>query len=114
MKFFVDTADVAEIKALAATGLVDGVTTHPPLVAKSGQRIADVIAEIDRNDPALKTEVLVASVRSPRHVITAARLGAHVATVPPNVLRRLFVHPPTEKGLAVFLADWARSGQSIA
>ncbi len=218
MKFFVDTADVAEIKPLAATGLVDGVTTNPSLVARSGRRIAEVIAgicrlvpgpvsaevaatdtegmlregrllaaiapnvtvklplteagltacralslqgvmtnvtlcfsagqallaakagasfispfvgrlddigadgmgliaeilEIYRHYPALKTEVLVASVRSPRHVIAAARLGAHVATVPPGVLRQLFVHPLTEKGLAAFLADWAKSGQSIA
>ncbi|MDA8050105.1 MAG: fructose-6-phosphate aldolase [Rhodospirillales bacterium] len=217
MKFFVDTADTAEIKALAATGLLDGVTTNPSLVAKSGRGMADVIAEICRlvpgpvsaevaatdtegmlrearllaaiapnvtvkvpmteaglaacralslqgvmtnvtlcfsagqallaakagasfvspfvgrlddigadgmgliaeileiyrNYPALKTEVLVASVRHPGHVITAARLGAHVATVPPGVLRQLFVHPLTEKGLAVFLADWAKGGQSI-
>jgi transaldolase len=217
MKFFVDTADTAEIKALAATGLLDGVTTNPSLVAKSGRRMQDVIAEICRlvpgpvsaevaatdtagmlreakvlaaiapnvtvkvpltepglaacralseqgvmtnvtlcfsagqallaakagasfispfvgrlddigadgmgliaeileiyrNYPALKTEVLVASVRHPGHVITAARLGAHVATLPPSVLRQLFVHPLTEKGLAAFLADWAKSGQTI-
>ena len=46
MKFFVDTADVAEIKDLAATGLLDGVTTNPSLIAKSGRKILDVIAEI--------------------------------------------------------------------
>ncbi|MCU0889620.1 MAG: fructose-6-phosphate aldolase [Rubritepida sp.] len=217
MKFFVDTADVAEIRALAALGMVDGVTTNPSLVAKSGRRIAEVIAEICaavpgpvsaevtatdfdgmmkegrylraiagnvavkvpltmeglrackaladegtmvnvtlcfsaaqallaakagaafispfvgrlddvgqdgmgliaeivtiyRNYPALKTEVLVASVRHPIHVVAAAKLGAHVATVPPAVLRALFSHPLTDKGLAAFLADWAKTGQSI-
>ena len=46
MKFFVDTADTAEIKALAATGLLDGVTTNPSLVAKSGRDFLEVIAEI--------------------------------------------------------------------
>ncbi|MCU0945584.1 MAG: fructose-6-phosphate aldolase [Rubritepida sp.] len=217
MKFFVDTADVAEIRALAALGMVDGVTTNPSLIAKSGRRIAEVIAEICaavpgpvsaevtatdfdgmmkegrylraiagnvavkvpltmeglrackaladegtmvnvtlcfsaaqallaakagaafispfvgrlddvgqdgmgliaeivtiyRNYPALKTEVLVASVRHPIHVVAAAKLGAHVATVPPAVLRALFSHPLTDKGLAAFLADWAKTGQSI-
>lgn len=217
MKFFVDTADTAEIGVLAASGLLDGVTTNPTLVAKSGRPMREVIAEICRlvpgpvsaevaatdtqgmlrearvlaaiapnvtvklplteaglaacralsmqgvktnvtlcfsagqallaakagasfvspfvgrlddigadgmeliaeileifgNYPALTTEVLVASVRHPGHVITAAKLGAHIATMPPAVLRQLFVHPLTEKGLAAFLADWAKSGQTI-
>jgi transaldolase len=217
MKFFVDTADVAEIKLLAASGLLDGVTTNPSLVAKSGRRMHDVIAEICaivpgpvsaevaatdfdgmmaearvlraiagnvtikvpltpdglracraltgqgtmvnvtlcfspaqallaakagasfvspfvgrlddigedgmgliadiltifRHYPALTTEVLVASVRSPAHVVAAAKLGAHVATIPPAVLRQLFAHPLTDKGLAAFLADWAKAGLSI-
>ena len=217
MKFFVDTADVTEIKLLAESGLLDGVTTNPSLVAKSGRKMRDVIAEICalvpgpvsaevaateyegmlaearvlreiarnvtikvpltpdglracrkltgdgamvnvtlcfssaqallaakagatfvspfvgrlddigesgmaliadimtifRQYPYLKTEVLVASVRSPMHVVEAARLGAHVATVPPAVLRQLFAHPLTDKGLAAFLADWAKTGQRI-
>ena len=61
-----------------------------------------------------KTEVLVASVRSPMHVVEAAKMGAHVATLPPAVLRSLFNHPLTDKGLAAFLADWAKTGQQIA
>jgi len=217
MKFFIDSADLGEIRELAATGLVDGVTTNPSLVAKSGRKFFDVLQEICaivagpvsaevtatdhatmlaegrrlarlaknvavkvpltidglktcralagegtmvnvtlcfssgqailaakagasfispfigrlddiaqpgmelirdivaiyRQYPAFKTEVLVASVRNPLHVIEAARLGAHVATLPPAVLRQLFVHPLTEKGLAQFLADWAKTGQSI-
>jgi transaldolase len=217
MKFFVDTADTAEIKSLAASGLLDGVTTNPSLIAKSGRKILDVVAEICalvegpvsaevaatdydgmmreaavlkkiaanvtvklpltpdglrackaltsegvktnvtlcfsaaqallaakagatfvspfvgrlddigqdgmaliadivqifRNYDALKTEVLVASIRHPIHVIESAKLGAHVATLPPNVLRMLYGHPLTDKGLAAFLADWAKTGQSI-
>jgi transaldolase len=46
-------------------------------------------------------------------VIQAAKLGAHVATLPPNVLRALFSHPLTDKGLDAFLADWKKTGQSI-
>jgi transaldolase len=218
MKFFVDTADLAEIKALAESGLVDGVTTNPSLIAKTGGQMRDVIgaickvvpgpvsAEVTardfdgmmseahvlreiarnvtikvpltpdglracrkladdgtmvnvtlcfspaqailaakagasfvspfigrlddigehgmglirdimtifRNYPYFKTEVLVASVRNPMHVVEAAKLGAHVATVPPKVLRQLFDHPLTDKGLAAFLADWAKTGQRIA
>jgi len=218
MKFFVDTADTAEIKSLAASGLLDGVTTNPSLIAKSGRKILDVVAEICalvegpvsaevaatdydgmmreasvlrkiatnvtvklpltpdglrackaltgegvktnvtlcfsaaqallaakagatfvspfvgrlddigqdgmeliadivtifNNYEALKTEVLVASIRHPIHVVQSAKLGAHVATLPPNVLRMLYGHPLTDKGLAAFLADWAKTGQTIA
>ncbi|MGZ0245537.1 MAG: fructose-6-phosphate aldolase [Alphaproteobacteria bacterium] len=217
MKFFVDTADVAEIKDLASTGLVDGVTTNPSIIAKSGLNFFDVIAEICdivdgpvsaevaatdhetmlkegrklaqiasnvavkvpltpdglktckvlsdagtqvnvtlcfsagqailaakagatfvspfvgrlddisrdgmglideicsiyANYETFETEVLVASVRGPNHVIEAAQIGADVVTVPPSVLRQLFKHPLTDSGLEAFLTDWAGSGQSI-
>jgi transaldolase len=217
MKFFVDTADVDEIRDLAATGLVDGVTTNPSLVAKSGRRFRDAVqeictivdgpvsAEVTATDyetmleegralarladnvavkvpltrdglkacralsqagtmvnvtlcfsaaqailaakagasfispfvgrlddvgsdgmaliteiveiysryPDFETEVLVASVRHPMHVVAAAKLGADVATLPPGVLRQMFNHPLTDKGLAAFLADWKTTGQSI-
>jgi transaldolase len=217
MKFFIDTADIAEIRDLAATGLVDGVTTNPTLVAKIGRNFIDVVREICavvagpvsaevaatdyatmlaegrklaklarnvtvkvpltpdglkacralssegtmvnvtlcfsaaqallaakagatfispfvgrlddvgsdgmslirdivqiyRNYAGLKTEVLVASIRHPMHVVEAAKMGAHVGTLPPSVLRQMFQHPLTDKGLAAFLADWTKSGQSI-
>jgi transaldolase len=71
------------------------------------------IVQIYRNYPELKTAVLVASIRSPVHVVEAAKLGAHVGTLPPAVLRQMFAHPLTDKGLAGFLADWAKTGQSI-
>jgi transaldolase len=76
------------------------------------QLIAEIV-EIYAAQPNLKTEVLVASVRGPGHVIEAARLGAEVATLPPGVLRQMFNHPLTDKGLAAFLADWGKTGQSI-
>jgi len=217
MKFFVDTADVAEIRDLAATGLLDGVTTNPSLIAKSGRDFFDVVAEICAlvdgpvsaevaateaeamvaegrvlakiadnvavkvpltwdglkacrslsqdgtqvnvtlcfsanqallaakagasfispfvgrlddighdgmqliaeileiygNYDTISTEVLVASVRSPMHVLQAARLGADVCTIPPDVIRQLAKHVLTDKGLDVFLADWRKTGQSI-
>ena len=217
MKFFVDTADVAEIRDLAASGLLDGVTTNPSLVAKTGRDFFEVVGEIcglvdgpvSAEVTALKTEemiaegkvlaalaenvcvkvpltmdglkacralssdgimvnvtlcfsanqallaakagatfispfvgrlddigqegmqvvedivtiydnydelttqVLVASVRSATHILEAARIGAHVATMPPNVIRQLVSHPLTDKGLAAFLADWQKTGQSI-
>jgi len=71
------------------------------------------IMQIYRQYPHLKTEVLVASVRHPQHVVQAAKLGAHVSTVPPNVLRQLFKHALTDAGLKAFLDDWAKTGQSI-
>lgn len=217
MKFFIDTADIGEIRELAQTGMVDGVTTNPTLVAKTGKpfktliydicqivngpvsaevaaddyatmlaearelhRIAHNVAvklpltpdglkacrllsaegittnvtlcfsagqailaakagatyvspfvgrldDIDHSGIGLvaeimsiytrydsfRTEVLVASVRNAAHVIEAAKLGAHVATVPPTILRELYEHHLTKKGLDQFAADWKKTGQTI-
>jgi transaldolase len=216
MRFFVDTADVTEIKELATTGLLDGVTTNPSLVAKAGRDFKEIVAEIcalvpgpvsaevaatdydgmmkearvlskiaknvaikvpltmdglkackaltsdgtmvnvtlcfsanqallaakagatfvspfvGRHDDngfdgmdlirdirliydnyAFATEILVASVRHGIHVLEAAKIGADVMTAPPAVIRGLFKHVLTEKGIEGFLADWAKTGQSI-
>lgn len=216
MKFFVDTADTAEIASLAETGLLDGVTTNPSLIHKSGRQFLEVIAEIAAlvkgpvsaevvavgttemlreaevlrklgdniciklpltmegltvcrkladegvmvnvtlcfsaaqallaakagaafispfvgrlddigqdgmlliedirtiyDNYAFDTEILVASVRHPVHVLQAAKLGADVATMPPGVIRALANHPLTNSGLAAFLDDWGKTGQSI-
>lgn len=217
MKFFIDTADIAEIRELAATGLVDGVTTNPSLVAKSGRDFMEVLAEIcdtvdgpvsaevtatdapsmikegeklaavadnvaikvpltldglkacrhfsDKgtlvnvtlcfsaaqailaakagaafvspfvgrlddigqdglqliedivtiydNYPQFNTEVLVASIRNPMHIVDSAKMGAHVSTIPPSVMKQLVKHPLTDKGLEAFLNDWAKTGQKI-
>jgi transaldolase len=75
--------------------------------------IADIVEIFGHYRDRLKTEVLVASVRSPTHVIEAARLGADVVTTPPDVLKKLIEHPLTDKGLAAFLKDWEATGQKI-
>ena len=216
MKFFLDTANVDEIAELAPTGLVDGITTNPSLIAASGRNMIEVIKEITglvdgpvsaevtatdyetmvaegqrlqsiaknvtvkvpltfdglkacktladegtsvnvtlcfsapqallaakagaafispfagRLDDIggvgmelisdiieiysnydFKTEVLVASVRGPLHVLQAAMMGADVATVPTSVIKALYNHPLTDKGLEAFIADWKKTGQSI-
>jgi len=74
--------------------------------------IADIV-EIFSAYPDFTTEVLVASVRNIGHVVESAKIGAHVATIPPAVLRAMFKHPLTDKGLDAFLRDWAKTGQSI-
>ncbi|HPF71306.1 MAG TPA: transaldolase family protein, partial [Candidatus Krumholzibacteria bacterium] len=70
------------------------------------QLIADVVEVYDNYD--LETEIIVASVRHPMHVTDAAMLGAHIATIPPEVIPKLLAHPLTDKGLAAFMADWKR------
>jgi transaldolase len=82
-------------------------------ISRDGMGLIGEICMIYNNYEAFETEVLVASIRSPNHVIEAAQIGADVATVPPSVLRQLFKHPLTDSGLEAFLADWAGSGQSI-
>jgi transaldolase len=217
MKFFVDTADVKEIAALAETGLVDGVTTNPSLILKAARPMKEVIAEICAlvrgpvsaevaatqaddmiregralakiaanvavkvpltldglkacrvlsgegtmvnvtlcfsanqallaakagatfispfigrlddtgidgmeliqeiraiydNYESIETEILAASIRTANHVKFSALAGADIATIPPAVLGALIHHPLTDKGLAQFVSDWAKTGQSI-
>jgi transaldolase len=81
------------------------------------QRGLDVIADIMavfRAYPSIRTECLVASVRHPEHVREAAKMGAHVATVPPKILDAMVSHPLTDKGLAAFLADWEKAKRAAA
>ena len=217
MKFFIDTADLNEIKDLAATGMVDGVTTNPSLAAKQGMNFKELIGEVCKvvsgpvsaevtamdyetmmkeaevlrkiarnvtikvpltqdglkvcralssegtmvnvtlcftcgqailaakagatfvspfvgrlddlgvngmqliddirmvydNYDNFKTQILVAFVRSPEHIINAGKIGADVITAPPKVIRQLYHHPLTDAGLKTFAEDWAKTGQSI-
>lgn len=73
--------------------------------------ISDIRLIYDNYDFA--TEILVASVRHPIHILESAKLGADVMTAPPAVIRQLVKHPLTDKGIEGFLADWAKTGQSI-
>ncbi|MDT8761092.1 fructose-6-phosphate aldolase [Sphingomonas psychrotolerans] len=75
------------------------------------QLISDIRLIYDNYD--FQTEILVASVRHPVHVLEAARIGADVMTAPPAVIRQLVKHPLTDKGIEGFLADWAKTGQKI-
>ncbi|HKI52121.1 MAG TPA: fructose-6-phosphate aldolase [Geothermobacteraceae bacterium] len=212
MKFFIDTAEVAEIRAAADLGLVDGVTTNPSLIAKSGRDFREVLTEIcaivdgpisaevialdtegmltegrdlakihnnivikvPMTEAGLKatrvfseegiktnvtlafsplqallaakagasyvspfvgrlddighdgmegvdqirtifdnygyaTEIIVASVRSPLHVLNAALIGADIATIPFSVMQQLAKHPLTDVGIEKFLADWEKT-----
>ena len=82
-------------------------------IALDGMDLISDICEIYSNYPMIKTEVLVASVRSSKHVTEAGRLGADIVTIPGQTLRQLYNHPLTDKGLDAFLKDWKKSGQSI-
>ena len=214
MKFFIDTANINEIKEAASYGLLDGVTTNPSLVAKEGKNFRELLDEIIKivdgpisaevvstdyegimkeahelakihknivvkvplikegikavkslteegiktnvtlcfspsqallaakagatyispfvgrlddishdgmelvqqivqiyNNYNFKTQVLVASIRHPLHLVEAALMGAHVATMPFDVINKLFKHPLTDLGLEKFLSDWKKSNQ---
>ena len=216
MELFIDTAEIDEIKSLNITGLIDGVTTNPSLIAKSGRNIIETIEEIcnEMSGPVsaevtatdfetmikegrklsaiaqnvaikvpltfdglrackvfsedgimvnvtlcfnsaqailaakagasfispfigrlddigsdginliseiteiydihgFETKVLAASIRSVQDIIDSAKFGADVATIPPKFLKAMYNHPLTDKGLADFLADWKKTGQSI-
>jgi len=209
MKFFIDTAEVKDIKWAADLGIIDGVTTNPTLIARSGRKFEEVIKEIteivdgpisaeavtlkaeeiieearklssihknivvkipfipegvkavnrlskegiktnvtlvfssnqaliaakagatyvspfigridDAGQPGMelieeiakifknygyKTQIIVASIRHPRHVVEAAKIGADVATIPPQILKKMLGHPLTDKGVKQFLEDW--------
>lgn len=77
-------------------------------VGQVGMDLIEQIATIFSNYP-FKTEILVASIRNPIHVVEAAQIGADVATMPFSVLQQLFKHPLTDVGLAKFLSDWEKS-----
>src|SRR5207245_951490 len=106
MKFFLDTASLKDISWATQAGLIDGITTNPSLLSTQAGDLAprDVLTEICR----LATEILAASMRHPRHVVEAAMIGADVATLPPDVLKKLLLHPLTDRGLEQFLADWSK------
>jgi len=88
-----------------------GATYVSPFIGRLddvGQEGMDVIREARQmfDNYAIATQILAASIRHPRHVVEAAMIGADVATMPPEVLRKLLQHPLTDRGLEQFLADW--------
>lgn len=76
-------------------------------IGHNGMAIVKSIVSIFRNYQ-LKTQVLVASIRHPDHVVQAAEIGADVVTLPPDILGKMMKHPLTEKGLDAFLSDWKK------
>jgi transaldolase len=90
-----------------------GATYVSPFIGRiddGGQEGMAVIREIIQifKNYQFETQVLVASIRHPLHVIEAGKVGAHIVTLPPDVLRKMMTHPLTEKGLSAFLNDWEK------
>ncbi len=96
MKFFIDTANINEIKEAASIGILDGVTTNPTLLSREEGKPTDIIRQIcEIIDGPISAEVI-------------ALIGAHVATIPFNVIEQLSKHPLTDMGIKNFLADWEK------
>lgn len=90
-----------------------GATYVSPFIGRLddvGQDGMDVIREARQifDNYAIATHILAASMRHPRHVVEAAMIGADVATLPPEVLRKMLLHPLTDRGLDQFLSDWSK------
>ena len=98
---------VAAVYAAAGAG-------RPGTSGHDGLALSGEIRQIyDNSAGSLNTDSLVAAIRHPMHVVEAAKIGAEVVTVPPKILRQLVQHTLTDKGLAAFLADWRKTGQTI-
>ena len=118
MRIFLDTADLEELRKVAAWGVVDGVTTNPTLIAKEGRAAAEQIREIGglvagamlaegREIACLHPNVVVKCPLPPDGIQAAAALaGADIATMPFKVLDMMFNHPLTDLGLEQFLKDY--------
>jgi transaldolase len=106
------TANQALLAAKAGAAFISPFVGRLDDIGHDGMELIQDIKTI-YDHYAFNTEILVASVRSPVHVLLAAKIGAHVATMPPAVIRALANHPLTDKGLEMFNADWAKTGQSI-
>ena len=106
------TANQALLAAKAGASFISPFVGRLDDVSTEGmQLISDIRLIYDNYDFA--TEILVASVRHPIHVFEAAKIGADVMTAPPAVIRQLFKHPLTDRGLEAFIADWQKTGQKI-
>lgn len=123
MKFFIDTANVDEIKKANDMGVICGVTTNPSLIAKEGRQLESVIAEIanivdgpisgevkattmDAKGMIEEGRAIAASVRNPIHVLDCAKAGANISTVPYKVIEQIITHPLTEAGIRKFQEDY--------
>ncbi len=106
------SANQALLAAKAGASFISPfVGRHDDIGYPGMELIADIRTIYDNYD--FGTEILVASVRNPIHVLEAAKIGADVMTAPPAVIKMLVKHPLTDSGIQGFLADWAKSGQTI-
>lgn len=101
------SANQAVLTAAAGATYVSPFIGRLDDIGEDGPRLISDIADIFAVH-AIQTQIIAASVRHPHHVLTAARAGAHIATVPFKVLETLFRHPLTEKGIDQFNKDWER------
>jgi transaldolase len=101
------SANQALLMAKAGAAYVSPFVGRLDDVGEDGMQLIADICDIYQNFD-YDTEVIVASVRSPMHVVDSALLGADIATIPPAVIKKLVAHPLTDKGLAGFMADWEK------
>src|SRR5262249_27492372 len=106
------SANQALLAAKAGATFISPFVGRLDDIGQDGMQLIRDIVQIYKNYQ-FKTEVLVASVRHPVHMLEAAKIGAHVATAPANVLKGMVNHPLTDKGLAQFLKDWEATGQKL-
>jgi transaldolase len=99
------SASQALLVAKAGAAYVSPFVGRLDDVSEDGMQLISDIVDIYENY-GYETEVIVASVRHPLHVVDSALLGADIATIPPEVIKKLVAHPLTDKGLAAFMADW--------
>jgi len=98
----------ALLAALAGAAFVSPFVGRLDDIGENGMQLVEDIVQVYRQYPTLKTEVIAASIRHPQHCLAAARAGAHIATIPYNVLLQMFKHPLTDIGAARFLDDWRK------
>lgn len=101
------SANQALLAAKAGAAMVSPFIGRLDEAGEDGLTLVQEITEIFFNY-GFETEVLVASVRGPRHVTESARMGAHIATLPYDIFKKLVYHPLTDIGLAKFMADWKK------
>jgi transaldolase len=102
------SANQAILAAKAGASYVSPFIGRLDDIGNEGMILVNEIIQIFRNYH-FKTEVLVASIRHPIHVIEAGKIGADIVTLPPDILGKMLSHPLTDKGLALFLSDWEKA-----
>ena len=102
------SAAQALLAAKAGAKLISPFVGRLDDVGEDGMALIAELMDIYENYD-LKAKIVVASIRHPRHVVDAARMGAHIATIPPDVMEKLIKHPLTDKGIQAFLNDWEKA-----